>query len=326
MAELLEMAKKDQAHQVEVQEEVEPEMEPTSDEREEKQAFDFDGWTQELWPCADAGGVGMAAARSADMVSWCVSLVYGFPAFGFGAATVMISLFLPALYVDRLGVPLSHIGFVTTAVQLFDAVTDPLMGYLSDRAVERSRWQDRAQFSSGRRRPFMLLGSWSLAASFVALFAPPKEGAGTALAWATTFALLTQLGLTCARVPWLAWGIELTNEYDKKTRLAPGAVSAMNSTGATIFLMAAAFNFYFDGTRFTWKMWMDVVAVFVMMSVYATRAYYQPQKILLIGVLFISVTGFFALKPGCHSVMKNHSLGITVRRLLVPKNFNRVVF
>lgn len=143
------------------------------------------------------------------MVSWCVSLVYGFPAFGFGAATVMISLFLPALYVDRLGVPLSHIGFVTTAVQLFDAVTDPLMGYLSD----------RAQFSSGRRRPFMLLGSWSLAASFVALFAPPKEGAGTALAWATTFALLTQLGLTCARVPWLAWGIELTNEYDKKTRL-----------------------------------------------------------------------------------------------------------
>ncbi|CAK9090637.1 unnamed protein product [Durusdinium trenchii] len=332
------------------------------------------------------------------MVSWCVSLVYGFPAFGFGAATVMISLFLPALYVDRLGVPLSHIGFVTTAVQLFDAVTDPLMGYLSD----------RAQFSSGRRRricnprrclrvarallrgvplagltavlavkpkqrPFMLLGSWSLAASFVALFAPPKEGAGTALAWATTFALLTQLGLTCARVPWLAWGIELTNEYDKKTRLAPGAVSAMNSrrfarlpreremaieernpslrfdrrliglvmfgayrsawsarsvlsaevcgsiilwflipifwdwtfdspsflrrasTGATIFLMAAAFNFYFDGTRFTWKMWMDVVAVFVMMSVYATRAYYQPQKILLIGVLFISVTGFFAL-------------------------------
>ena len=51
----------------------------------------------------------------------------------------MISLFLPALYVDRLGVPLSHIGFVTTAVQLFDAVTDPLMGYLSDRAVERSR-------------------------------------------------------------------------------------------------------------------------------------------------------------------------------------------
>ena len=52
----------------------------------------------------------------------------------------------------------------------------------------------------------------------------------------------------------------------------------------------------------------------------------RPQKILLIGVLFISVTGFFALKPGCHSVMKNHSLGITVRRLLVPKNFNRVVF
>lgn len=42
-----------------------------------------------------------------------------------------------------------------------------------------------------------------------------------ALTWATIWALLTQLSLTVARVPWLAWGIELSHEYHEKTRLVP---------------------------------------------------------------------------------------------------------
>ena len=125
---------------------------------------------------------------------------------GILSAEVMISLFLPSLYVDQLGVPLGQIGAVTTAVQIFDAVTDPLVGYASDRLNSRF----------GRRRPWILLGSWSLAASFLALFAPPSNNV---LLWAACWALLCQLALTLARVPWLAWAIELTNDYHEKTRL-----------------------------------------------------------------------------------------------------------
>ena len=43
----------------------------------------------------------------------------------------MISLFLPSLYADQLHVPLTSIGHVTSAVQIFDALSDPLLGYLS---------------------------------------------------------------------------------------------------------------------------------------------------------------------------------------------------
>ena len=52
----------------------------------------------------------------------------------------MISLFLPSLYADFLGVPLSAIGHVTSAVQIFDAVTDPLVGHVSATSGERWRW------------------------------------------------------------------------------------------------------------------------------------------------------------------------------------------
>ena len=117
---------------------------------------------------------------------------------------VMISLYLPALYADTLGVPLSQIGAVTTVVQIFDAISDPLLGYLSD----------RCRTSSGRRRPFVLLGSWGLAASFVALFSPPDFGSpGSALVFAAVFGLVTQMFLTVARIPWMAWAIDLTPEY-----------------------------------------------------------------------------------------------------------------
>ncbi len=43
----------------------------------------------------------------------------------------MISLFLPSLYADQLHVPLTSIGHITSAVQIFDALSDPLLGYLS---------------------------------------------------------------------------------------------------------------------------------------------------------------------------------------------------
>ncbi|CAE7821619.1 uidB, partial [Symbiodinium necroappetens] len=146
----------------------------------------------------------------ATHVSVPATLAYGLPGVGFGAFVVMISLYLPSLYAENQGVPLSQIGAVTTVVQIFDAISDPLLGYLSDRC--RTSW--------GRRRPFLLLGSSFLAISFVALFSPPNLGNPTsALAFAAAFGLLTQMFLTVARIPWMAWAIDLNSDYDAKTRL-----------------------------------------------------------------------------------------------------------
>ena len=73
---------------------------------------------------------------------------------------LLILTFLTAF----LGVPVKIAGFVTTAVLVFDMVTDPLIGYLSDRT--KSRW--------GRRAPWMFWGALIMAAGTVGIFAVPS--------------------------------------------------------------------------------------------------------------------------------------------------------
>jgi len=64
-----------------------------------------------------------------------------------------------------LGVPVGVAGFVTTAVLIFDMITDPLIGYFSDRTVSRF----------GRRAPWMVVGALVMAAGMVALFTVPAD-------------------------------------------------------------------------------------------------------------------------------------------------------
>lgn len=137
-------------------------------------------------------------------------LAYASPAVGIGALFVMIALYLPSLYVDEIGVPLSHFGVVTTIIQIANAATDPIFGQISD----------RSKLSCGRRRPFVLAGSCGLAVFFVGLFSPPRPmTASIALAYATAMVLCTSFFVSMARVPWLAWALEMTQSYHERTVL-----------------------------------------------------------------------------------------------------------
>jgi len=78
------------------------------------------------------------------------------------------AFFLLYWYTDVAGLPNATAGFLFFVGSVWDAATDPLMGVLAERT--RTRW--------GRYRPYLLLGSIPLAASFVLLlWVPPLEGA-----------------------------------------------------------------------------------------------------------------------------------------------------
>ena len=102
-----------------------------------------------------------------------------------------------------LGVPVGIAGFVTTAVLVFDMITDPLVGYLSDRTETRF----------GRRAPWMFLGVLVMAGGMVGLFAVPQGlTTGGNVTWVILFFGVATIGFTMVAIPYGAQSGEMTQD------------------------------------------------------------------------------------------------------------------
>lgn len=164
----------------------------------------------------------VTAAR--DRIPWIQMLAYGLGGF------VPIALFnsvgqLSGLIVNvGLGVSAILVGVAQMVPRFWDAITDPIMGHISDNT--RTPW--------GRRRPFILFGGFLVAATFVAMWAVPRGWDATAQFW---FFLLTSLlfytAVTVFEIPHGALGMEMTADYHERTRLF-SAKSFVGNVGAMI--------------------------------------------------------------------------------------------
>lgn len=123
-----------------------------------------------------------------------------------------------------LGVPVGIAGFVTTAVLVFDMVTDPIIGYLSDRTQSRF----------GRRAPWMFLGVLVMAAGMFGLFSTPigMETTGN-LFWVVGFFVLATVGFTMVAIPYGAQSGEITQDPKERSTMT-GFRMAFASIGILI--------------------------------------------------------------------------------------------
>ena len=112
---------------------------------------------------------------------------------------------LQGIYAKYYGLELTMIASVILFARLFDAVTDPLIGYLSDRAWHKS----------GSRKPFIIIGALITIASGYFLYSPPSEvNILYFMFWFVAF----YLGFTLFEVPHLAWGGEIARQGHSKTQ------------------------------------------------------------------------------------------------------------
>jgi GPH family glycoside/pentoside/hexuronide:cation symporter len=139
-----------------------------------------------------------------------VKLAYGLPSIAGAAMAIPIGIHMTKFYSDNVGVALGYIALGQAFARAFDAISDPLMGWISDRT--RTRW--------GRRRPWIAIGAPLAAIFFVALFAPP-EGIGplTGAAWFTASIFLFFVLNTIYEIPRYGLGAELTSDYHERTSL-----------------------------------------------------------------------------------------------------------
>jgi GPH family glycoside/pentoside/hexuronide:cation symporter len=118
------------------------------------------------------------------------------------------SLVLPvynlALFVDP-----AVLGWAVAIPRIFDAITDPVMGNISDNT--RTRW--------GRRRPYILVGSMLCALMLPFVWMAPVLTDRAVFWWVTLLGTLYFTAYTVFIIPYQALGFEMTTDYDERTRL-----------------------------------------------------------------------------------------------------------
>lgn len=133
--------------------------------------------------------------------------IYGLPAIAISVLTLPFFIFIPTFYTETLGLNLAAVGLVLSAIRLFDAVNDPLIGFLSDR-VRPAYGRRRSWFLAGI--PLTLLGTWMV-------FVPGEAPTITYLAF---WGLLLSIGWSVVQLPYAAWGAELSGDYRTRSRLS----------------------------------------------------------------------------------------------------------
>jgi Na+/melibiose symporter-like transporter len=146
----------------------------------------------------------------APPLSLFTKLAYGVGQIAEGAKNGAFEFFLFFYYTQVLGLSGTLAGAAMMIALIADAVTDPMVGSLSDSL--RGRW--------GRRHPFLYASALPLALSFALLFRP-HEGLGQLglFGWLTGFGLLTRFAMTLYFVPHMALGAELSSDYRERTTI-----------------------------------------------------------------------------------------------------------
>ncbi|MDR2901167.1 MAG: MFS transporter [Treponema sp.] len=154
---------------------------------------------------------------------------------GFGICDMGGNLFFTALgfwclvyLTDTVGLSAALAGVAIMIGKLWDAVSDPLMGYLSDHT--RSRW--------GRRRPYLLFGAIPLLLTMWLFFSNPHiQNQAFLTFWAIVALILLNTAYTVVNIPYSSLTPDLTTDYHERTtlngyRFACAAVGTMLGAAA----------------------------------------------------------------------------------------------
>ncbi len=101
-------------------------------------------------------------------------------------------------------------GLLGGLPRIFDAITDPIMGFISDNT--KSKW--------GRRRPYIFIGAILSGLLFAALWQLDAENGQTYNFWYfLILSLIFLIGNTMYATPLVGLGYEMTSDYNERTRL-----------------------------------------------------------------------------------------------------------
>lgn len=160
-------------------------------------------------------------------------MLFGLPEFAVYLAVIPMALYLPFFYSRDLGLDIADIGLLLMVARISDVITDPLIGWLSDRT--KTRW--------GRRKPRMVGGAPIMMIAAYQLFAPSVTVTNTYL---LVWSVVLWFGWTLINIPYFAWGAELSDDYHERTRITGWRQAFGFAGNISVLLVPVASSQLFD--------------------------------------------------------------------------------
>jgi Na+/melibiose symporter-like transporter len=223
-------------------------------------------------------------------------LAFGIGAVAPGVTTAAFDFFLLIFYSQVVGLDAQLVGLAILVSLIFDAISDPIVGYWSDNL--RSRW--------GRRHPFLYGSAIPMAASFYFLWTPPETASQSVLFWyLLALSLIVRTIVTIYRTPASALVPDLTPDYDERTALYSLRyfLAWVGGNAVSVWMFAVLFPMFVTATisdgrfnRDAYPIYGFVGALVIFLSIIISAAgthsrisYLKsapPKRALTIGVIF----------------------------------------
>lgn len=137
-------------------------------------------------------------------------ILYGFGDLGYATVAQTLSNFIMFFGTSVLGVSGTLMGIAISVGVLWDAISDPLLGYISDNTYS----------SMGKRHPYILIGTLGMCAiNLIIWLVPPSSPEIVKFLWILLSLLLVQTFCTFFSTPYLALGLEMTKDPHEQTSL-----------------------------------------------------------------------------------------------------------
>ena len=130
-------------------------------------------------------------------------LLYALPALPLALLGLPLYVYLPTFYAQDVGLGVFGVGAVLLVARLFDMISDPIVGYWSDRYFSR--------------KTFMLVGVFFLLSGFYFLSHPVQ---GASYLWLFSFSMLVYFGWSLISIPYYALGADLGESYEQNSHYA----------------------------------------------------------------------------------------------------------
>lgn len=214
----------------------------------------------------------MDRSGTAETVPLSMKIGYGIGDFGANLLFQCVGLYLLFYFTDILSIGAGLAGTIIMVAKIWDAVTDPLMGTISDRT--RSRW--------GSKRIYLLLGAIPLGISFYLLFhGPALSGRELNLYALATFVLFCTF-YTIVNIPYGALTSALTLDAQERAsitgyRMSFAILGTLVVAGATLILVGL-FGTQREGFRFVGAAYGLAAVIFTLIAFFTTREKMDPGK------------------------------------------------